>query len=293
MAARVEKRSGKLRKSIGALSGGGVLARLRSSAEDLSPALARVCSYVLAQPELILSQTITEVAEQSGSSEASIIRFCREQGFRSFQDLKLALVAELASDATLADRPGARGSDALIDATIDALHDTRVLVDETSLDTASQQLLRARRIHLVGFGSSATVLQYLHYRLIRLGLPTTFGDDPHMSSMIISAYGKNDVVVAVSTSGSTRDTVLIGEVARAAGAFLLTITSRSKSPLANISNLVLTGASTGSLPEDSGFPTRISQLFIVESLFERIAKRDRRALLAVKSTLKSVAERVY
>src|SRR6202012_1248180 len=116
-------------------------------------------------------------------------------------------------------------------------------------------------------------------------LATTFGDDLHMSLMAVSAFGAQDVALAVSTSGSTRDTVHIAEVAHAAGAFLIAITNRPKSPLAGISAPTPPAASTGTLSAGGGFPARVSQLLIIEMLFERIAKRNGRALKALATTL--------
>ncbi|TIV24931.1 MAG: MurR/RpiR family transcriptional regulator, partial [Mesorhizobium sp.] len=75
-----------------------LIASLRAAAGDMTPALARVAETVLAQPDATLRQSITELAETSGSSEASVMRFCRDQGFSGFQDFKQALAKELATD---------------------------------------------------------------------------------------------------------------------------------------------------------------------------------------------------
>ncbi|TIP78927.1 MAG: MurR/RpiR family transcriptional regulator, partial [Mesorhizobium sp.] len=74
-----------------------ILARLRSSQPSLSPALLRISEYVLNDPAKVVNQTITEVADGSGSSEASVLRFCRDIKFSSFQRFKLALGIELST----------------------------------------------------------------------------------------------------------------------------------------------------------------------------------------------------
>ncbi|TIO06941.1 MAG: MurR/RpiR family transcriptional regulator, partial [Mesorhizobium sp.] len=78
-----------------------ILARLRSSQPSLSPALLRISEYVLNDPAKVVNQTITEVADGSGSSEASVLRFCRDIKFSSFQRFKLALGIELSTHQTI------------------------------------------------------------------------------------------------------------------------------------------------------------------------------------------------
>ena len=75
-----------------------LIASLRAASGSMTPALAKVADTVVAQPQTTLYQSITELAETSGSSEASVMRFCREQGFSGFQDFKLALAKELAGE---------------------------------------------------------------------------------------------------------------------------------------------------------------------------------------------------
>lgn len=74
-----------------------LIARLRSVSADMTPALERVANAVLAAPDIALFQSITELADQSKSSEATVMRFCRDLGFSGFQDFKLALAREFAT----------------------------------------------------------------------------------------------------------------------------------------------------------------------------------------------------
>jgi DNA-binding MurR/RpiR family transcriptional regulator len=73
------------------------LAQLRSVQSSLTPVLERIAAYALSHPHKVIYHTVTELAEASGTSEASVIRFCRDLGYAGFQDFKLALAVDLAS----------------------------------------------------------------------------------------------------------------------------------------------------------------------------------------------------
>lgn len=68
------------RNALGSTSDG-VLARVRNGLAELTGALRRVAEHVLSDPEAAARSTIVELAERSGTSPATITRFCRVMGF--------------------------------------------------------------------------------------------------------------------------------------------------------------------------------------------------------------------
>ena len=93
--------------------GAGALSRLRAEQTHLTPALRRLAEVVLASPQEAIYQSVTELADLAGVGEASVIRLCRDLGFKGFQDFKLALAADLARalDRGASGRRGARARD--------------------------------------------------------------------------------------------------------------------------------------------------------------------------------------
>ena len=133
-----------------------LIASLRSTAGNMTPALAKVAHFVLAHPDTTLYQSITELAESSGSSEASVMRFCRDQGFSGFQDFKLALAKELANDE--------RGKDSaepaddiqrLVETAVIALRETEQLIVREHVTKAAKELLAAQAVECFGVAASA------------------------------------------------------------------------------------------------------------------------------------------
>src|SRR5262245_38491828 len=82
------------RASIGLPPADSVLARVRSGLPEFTGALQRVAEQVLSDPEGAARATIVELAERSGTSPATITRFCRALGFEGYADLRLGIAGE-------------------------------------------------------------------------------------------------------------------------------------------------------------------------------------------------------
>ena len=54
----------------------------------------KVAEYVLANPDKVINQTITELSEITQVSEATIVRLAQRAGFKGFQALKIAIARD-------------------------------------------------------------------------------------------------------------------------------------------------------------------------------------------------------
>jgi DNA-binding MurR/RpiR family transcriptional regulator len=99
--------------------------------------------------------------------------------------------------------------------------------------------------------------------------------------------------VVISSSGSTIDAVRIAELARSQGAFVIGISNRSKSPLVAACDLALI-ASWPETPLTGGaFPSKISQLLIVDALAAEMMRQDPARLTLLGRTAEVVSDRSF
>lgn len=271
-----------------------LIARLRSVSADMTPALERVAITVLNEPDVVLYQSITELADHSKSSEATVMRFCRDLGFTGFQDFKLALARELATRDNAAQSNGANDAvQDLVATAITALKETEKLIDRAALEQAAAVLLAARHIAIFGVAASAITAEYLAYKFTRIGLMCRAGRDAHLAIMTAATADTSVVQVIVSSSGSTIDAVRVAEAARASKCKVIGITNRSKSPLVGLCDITFV-ASWPETPLTGGaFPSKISQLLIVDALIAAILKADTKRRHVIDVTAESVSDRNY
>ncbi|MGH3742411.1 MAG: MurR/RpiR family transcriptional regulator, partial [Micromonosporaceae bacterium] len=158
----------------------GLIVQISGLLPSLSPAEQRVARQVMADPAQAARRTITELATEAGTSEATVIRFCRSVGLEGYPQLRIRLAAEAARrseppDARVVGGDIPPGADiAQIIATI-AFNDSRA-VEETAeqLDAAVCEkvvalLARAGRIDVFGVGASGFVASDFQQKLHRIG----------------------------------------------------------------------------------------------------------------------------
>lgn len=271
-----------------------LIATLRSLASDMTPALARVAETVLAHPEAALYQSITELAEASSSSEASVMRFCRDQGFTGFQDFKLTLAKELATDQRSADA-GTPADDIqrLVETAVVALRETEQLVVRADVEAAARHLLSATFIECFGVAASAITAQYLAYKMSRIGRPCRASSDAHLAVMAAGTSKPGSTHVVISSSGSTIDPVRVAEVAKGNGGFVIGVSNRAKSPLVAVCDIALI-ASWPETPLTGGaFQSKISQLLIVDALIGEMGRQDPSCIETAAQTAGVVSDRSF
>jgi RpiR family transcriptional regulator, carbohydrate utilization regulator len=265
--------------TVAAPPGAGVLARLGSLTPSLRESERKIGEYVLANASEVVYLSVTDLADRTGTSEASVIRFARQLGYPGYAALKISLALELRAAAARLPTELAASSDAagikrrVLQLSIDSLTDTAQLLDDGELERAVEALVGARRIELYGVGSSAVTATAAYIAFMQIGLPAVAVTDPHLQIAAATQLGKGDVVLAISKSGSSRDTVEALQEARDAGATCVCITRYARSPITQVAHVTLLAAArpatVGGLPMFGD----LAQFAIVEILVAAVAAR--------------------
>jgi len=255
----------------------GALIRLRGLYPSLKAALRKVADVVLARPEMAVYASVNEVAAAGGVSEATVMRFCRLLGFRGFQDFKIALARELVTPLQRLHEEVAEGDDAativhkVFQANVAALQDTLAVLNMEAMEEAARWLRAARLLLIIGVGTSGPIAEDAANKFFRLGLPVRAQTDAHLMMMAAALLTPADVLLAVSHSGSTRDTVETTKVAKDAGAKVIGITNNSLSPLTKTADLVLVTASRETRFRQEAMASRLCQTSTIDSLYTLMA----------------------
>lgn len=253
-------------------SGSGVRARIHAEYPDLAPAQQRVAAFLLENLAVASDYTITDLAEAAGVSLGTISQLCRRLGLKGYQDLRLAL----ARDAVVAGtgRTLAEGDTEAPDAVArvfgaarEALADTESGLDRAVLEAAAARITSARRVECVGVGTAGLVAAEAALKLRKLGIDAVAHADAHQQAMSAALLDGRDVLLAISHSGRTRDTLLAAELARETGAGLVVIAGPGRSPLAAAADLLLVAASSDTAFQVEPMASTVAQLAIVQAIF--------------------------
>jgi DNA-binding MurR/RpiR family transcriptional regulator len=285
-----------------ASSSGDVLAHLASVLPSLAPSEQRVGQVILKDPDNAARLTITEIAEMAGTSETTVIRFCRSLGVGSYPSLRIAL-------ATAAGRAGAAASPRLspdIDADDDiravvakvgaadarAIDDTVANVDVGELDRVVTAVAAARRVEIYGVGASGLVAFDLQQKLHRIGLTAFAVNDPHFAIPSAANLTSADVAIGISHTGATVDTIDALSQAHEAGAVTVAVTNYARTPIVRVADHVLRTSVSETTLRSGAMASRIAALTIVDCLFVAVAQRHYpETLTALSRTRDSIRNR--
>ncbi len=254
------------------------LVRIRSLYESLSPSEQKVADYVLTHPHDVLQMPIAVLAKQAGVSDPTVIRFCRSLGYRGYLEFKIALARDTASPVRLIQASVSEDDDPqtitnkVFSAGIQALQDTLSILDTEAFARAVDSLGRARKVLIIGVGTSGPIAHMMYNRLFRIGVNCIVETDSYLQLMQASLLGPQDVVVAISQTGSSTDPVLTLREAKKHGATTIAICGNAAAPLTMEADIVLLSISRELRPE--AIASRIAQIAIIEALYVTLAMRD-------------------
>ncbi|WP_274364267.1 MurR/RpiR family transcriptional regulator [Paenibacillus thermotolerans] len=234
-----------------------------------------LAEFIAAHPHEVTRMGITELAERSGASTATITRFCKSLHFSGFTEFKLKLAEQLAlqtgDETTYQDIVAGNPLQSIV-AAIEANHvrsitDTTRLIDFTMLQKAISLLTKAGQIDLYGVATSGIVAQDFGQKLVRIGKRAFATSDPHMQITSASGLRPGDVAIAISYSGETPETIDALRCAKEQGAATISLTKYGSNTLASISDVQLFASSLEEGMRRGDLASRIALLHVVDILF--------------------------
>lgn len=251
-----------------------LLQAIKDSVPGLSPQETKLASYILQQPREAVQMTITELAKLSGSSTATISRFCRLFQVDNFSEFKMRLAMELAEEPagnTYQDIVAGQSLDHIVSAItanhIRSVSDTAKLLDYGKLREAIDALHHAKRIDLYGTATSGVVAEDFYQKLIRIGKPAAVFSDPHMQQTSAASLSSGDVAIGFSYSGETPETISALSSAAEHGATTISVTKQGVNTLAGIAQISLFISSSEAGMRRGDMASRMAQLHLVDILF--------------------------
>lgn len=256
-----------------------MLSKISEQLDSLSAAERKVAEAALAEPKWFVHAAVAEIALRAGVSQPTVIRFCRTLGYKGLPEFKLALSASISQSglpyvhAELnTDDDMGNVMEKVLGNTAASLLGARRSLKESELENAVSWLASARRIEFYGVGNSGIVAQDAQHKFFRFGISAVAYSDAHIQLMAAAVLASQDVLVAVSNSGSSIEILDAAHIAKKNGARLIAIT-HPDSPLAHIADCVLATA----VQEDANLYTpmvsRLLQLAVVDILAIGLALR--------------------
>lgn len=215
-------------------------ARLAELSPQMPKRLRQCADHVAANPEQIAVSTVADLARAAGVQPSAFVRFCQILGFSGYSEMQALFRGDFARRwpdyATRLKNLRAAGEaqpTTLLAEFVEAGRSSLELlahqVDAAAMERAVAALAHARIIHLVGLSRAYPVAAYLSYAFEKMNIPTMLHDKTGNLDHR-HAIRSGDVVLAISFSPYTPETVTLAGYATGAGAELVAITDALNSP---------------------------------------------------------------
>ncbi|SCP99427.1 MurR/RpiR family transcriptional regulator [Anaerobium acetethylicum] len=251
-----------------------VFSLIRTKYNTLSPTQKNVADYILSNSEKVILLSIGELAQFCDTSETTVIRFLRKLKYDSYQVFRVKIAQELSGETTdsIYEEIGTDDDIAdikrkVIQLTISSINDLNNLLDEKQLAFFTEAIVSGGKAIFIGVGSSGIIAADAYHKFLRLGIDASFSSDSHIMSIACAHARKQDLVVAFSHSGESRDILESVELAKEGGAKIAAITSYPNSSLSKSSDIVLLSSSRETKYRSDAMISRIIQLVIIDTLY--------------------------
>ena len=261
-----------------------ILKSLSAQLDSLTAADRQIAQFIIDNPNEMLAMSSAALAEATGRSQSSVVKFSQKLGYGGYQQLKLAVNKAKALEWQA---PGG-----VIHGTIDAsdsymtilqkligskllsMRETLAANNEHTIDRALDALVNARKVQLAGVGASSLVAKDFSYKLLKLGRTALIDSDSHIQISNASALNEADVLLALSHSGRSLEPLRIAEVAKKRGATVISRTGLHPNPLLDLADIHLFTVADEERVRSSAITSRDAQLMLMDMLFILLIRRQ-------------------
>ena len=252
-----------------------VLGAICSSYDTFFEAEKKIADYMMENKAAVVDMTVGELARASGTSDATVSRFCRRCGFKGFHNLKLTLAREVLEDeqkdqsvSNDIDRGDIRQSlQNILANKVAELTETVNMMDADNLEQILSRLENARMVQLAAVGNTIPVAMDGAFKLNQLGIPAVAGEIWETQAAYTFNLGPEDVVLIISNSGSSRRLQSLAQGARENRSTVIVITNNPDSPLARISDYRIVTATREKLLTEGFWFSRVTATAVMEILY--------------------------
>jgi len=222
--------------------------RIFSLRADLSPQLAKLADYVLANEAQVCFLNARQISAAAGVSAPSVVRFVRRLGYTGVQSFRGYLQRNAQQRLSPVKAVGASKQRSDSDHLVETIFKQEILCIERSLqlvrqkdfESAVKAICRADTVYLLGGKSSFALAYFLYFRLSKLGIdcklihpggPTVFSE--------MAAINSRDVLVAIGFQLIPREVRLAVREAKRKKALVVAVTSPPASRISLLADIPL------------------------------------------------------
>lgn len=236
-----------------------------------------ISQYVIGHAEQILTTTITALADETGTSEASINRFCKKLGYKGFNGLKIALAQESFYNNMVQETPSS-GGNFIASVTSDyrsMLNNTAALLDESTVFKAADMIKNAKNINLYALANTTFAAREFRYKLELAGIRAKEYTDPLSISLQVTNTSPGYLSIFIARSIMMKDIYQAASASIDRGGKNLTITSVDSPKLSDIADYKFIVSDKLIANNTTALSDNLMYLYVTDIIYSALLKSDK------------------
>ena len=224
-----------------------LLARINANYNSFSKGQKLLANYIVDNYDRAAFITASRMGRTVGVSESTVVRFAYALGYDGYPELQRSLQEMIRNRLTTVQRIQLTSDleqdevlSTVLKSDIGNIRSTIESVDTGVFNTVIDNMLKARRVYLVGIKSAAPLAQffgyYLNFILEDVMIVTSMQSDVYESMLRI---GEGDMCIGISFPRYSSRTVDALKFAKDRGAYVAALTDSMFSPIAELADSVL------------------------------------------------------
>ncbi|MEM2960088.1 MAG: MurR/RpiR family transcriptional regulator [Candidatus Bathyarchaeia archaeon] len=254
-----------------------IVTLIRENHDRLSRKQKIISKYLIEHQEEAPFLSARELAERTGTSESTVVRYAFTLGFDGYPDLQKALRERLTQYITTIERLSTAPKvnqdqlsifQKLTSNDIENISLLRQNINENDLKAAVKMILSAKHIYILGLRISYTLAFALYYQLLTYITKNVSILTPNVEEMVdhLIDFSKEDLLIAISFPRYTKTVINALNYVKQKGTKIICITDNYTSPLVPFADLCFITSIKGMTLSES----LVAPLSLIQALVEAV-----------------------
>ncbi len=254
-----------------------VIDNIQKHYKAFSPTECKVADYVLRYPNQVIEYTVKELSNESGVSEATVVRMCKHAGYEGYWHFRTMLAREMGAigEGEKVDDVQLNVVNNIFQRYADIMLNIGNKIDIDTMRACVELIKDCNEVHVIAAGDTGTLAQHMGFLLGRVGIKATHSGLVDYYVNTINLASKDDVLIAISKSGITKNVIKGVELAKEKGMRIIAITCYANSRLGEVADYVLLAKGDSTRFDYYKDYNHLNVLAVIEALLYVLRDRDK------------------
>lgn len=238
---------------------------------DFSKTEKKIHDYVILNPEQVIYESLSSIAEKLDVGEATIVRYFKKLGYKNFVLFKMAIY-NACEDIRI--KKNAPFIENITENMMDVIQNTKSIINMEAINQAAEIITSCDHILVSGMGISYTTAQDMFSKLLRLGLRAFVINDSHFSYMVTPQLNEKSCAILYSFSGETEEMVQLAKNCKKQNVPVIVISNYKNSTLCHLADVFLQTNGFDNDINGGFFSSKVSQIYVCDVLITACALKD-------------------